>query len=362
MSAFNIHLPSLSRGLVLAGVLAAVCSSAWADRTVTDQLGREVTIPDKVDRVVTLQHQTLNLLAQLDASDKVVGVLSSWEKNLGPGFVHLMPSVKNEPMPGDLTSVNIESLAKLKPQVVFVANYAPKEMIDQITKAGIPVIGISLRRVEGDKSALNPDLKKQEDAVYTDGLYDGIRLIADVVGRQKNAEELIAYVKQNRRKVEERLKDVRPEDRVRTYIANPNLVTYGSGKYTGVMLERAGAENVAAKTVKGYKPVSIEQVVGWNPSVIFVQNRYPSVVGEILSDPKWKVIDAVKSKRVYLMPEYAKAWGYSQPEALAIGELWLAKKLYPEHFKDIDMNKEAQTYYGKFYRTTYEPSPDEVRN
>jgi iron complex transport system substrate-binding protein len=27
------------------------------------------------------------------------------------------------------------------------------------------------------------------------------------------------------------------------------------------------------------------------------------------------------------MPEYAKAWGYPMPEALALGELWMAKKL-----------------------------------
>ena len=36
--------------------------SALANRQITDQLGRHVTLPDRVDRVVVLQHQTLNLL------------------------------------------------------------------------------------------------------------------------------------------------------------------------------------------------------------------------------------------------------------------------------------------------------------
>jgi iron complex transport system substrate-binding protein len=57
---------------------------AFADRTVTDQLGREVTLPDHVTRAVVLQHQTLNLLVQLDAADEIVGVMSSWKKQLGP--------------------------------------------------------------------------------------------------------------------------------------------------------------------------------------------------------------------------------------------------------------------------------------
>lgn len=42
--------------------LFLVFSNAWAARQVTDQLGRNVTIPDHVNRVVVLQHQTLNLL------------------------------------------------------------------------------------------------------------------------------------------------------------------------------------------------------------------------------------------------------------------------------------------------------------
>lgn len=40
---------------------------------------------------------------------------------------------------------DLESLLALRPQVVFVANYAPPAMIAQIQQAGIPVVAISLR-------------------------------------------------------------------------------------------------------------------------------------------------------------------------------------------------------------------------
>ena len=56
------------------------------------------------------------------------------------------------------------------------------------------------------------------------------------------------------------------------------------------------------------------------------------------------------------MPEYAKAWGYPMPEALAIGELWMAKKLYPERYQDIDVDAQAQDYYQRFYRTDWRPN------
>ena len=112
---------------------------------VTDQLDRQVTIPDHIQRAVVLQHQTLNIAVQLDATKQIVGVLSNWKKQLGQNYVRLAPELEKMAMPGDLNSVNIESLLELKPDVVFVTNYAPPEMIKQIADTGIPVIAISLR-------------------------------------------------------------------------------------------------------------------------------------------------------------------------------------------------------------------------
>ena len=330
-------------------------SQALADRTITDQLGREVTLPDHVTRVVVLQHQTLNLLVQLNAAEDIVGVMSSWKKQLGPQFVRFMPAIENLPTPGDLTQVNIESLLALHPQVVFVANYAPQAMIQQIQNAGIPVVAISLRQdAAGEKNKMNPTMVNEEQA-YNEGLKQGIRLIGSVVDRKTQAETLIDYTFNARAKANAPVADIPESQRVRVYMANPDLNTYGSGKYTGLMMKHAGALNVAAASVKGARQVSLEQVLQWNPQVIFVQDRYPDVVKQIQNDPQWQGIDAVKNHRVWLMPEYAKAWGYPMPEALAIGELWMAKKLYPSRYNNVDVDAQAQDYYQRFYRVKWTP-------
>ncbi|WP_410016794.1 ABC transporter substrate-binding protein [Sodalis sp. C49] len=333
-------------------------AGAAAARTLTDQLGRSVTLPDRVDRVVVLQHQTLNLLVQLDAADDVVGVLSSWKKQLGPDFARFAPRLATLPMPGDLNQVNIESLLALHPQVVFVANYAPPEMIRQIESAGIPVIAVSLRQDQpGEQGKLNPAMTDEEEA-YNQGLRQGIRLIAEVVNRRDQGEALINYTFSARARTDDRLKDIPADKRIRVYMANPELTTYGAGKYTGLMMRHAGALNVAAASISGFKQVSMEQVLAWDPQVIFVQDRYPEVVQQINGDPAWQSVDAVKHHRVYLMPEYAKAWGYPMPEALAVGELWMAKKLYPQRFADVDIDKQADAYYRHFYRMAWRPRPD----
>ncbi|EPY7323670.1 ABC transporter substrate-binding protein [Klebsiella quasipneumoniae] len=328
---------------------------AFADRTVTDQLGRQVTLPDHVTRVVVLQHQTLNLLVQLHAAEDIVGVLSSWKKQLGPQFARFMPEIGQLATPGDLTQVNIESLLALRPQVVFVANYAPPAMIAQIQQAGIPVVAISLRQdAAGEKSKMNPTMADEEQA-YNAGLVEGIRLIGEVVERQPEAEALIHYTFEARKQANAPVADIPQNQRVRVYMANPDLNTYGAGKYTGLMMAHAGALNVAAASVTGARQVSLEQVLAWNPQVIFVQDRYPQVVKQIENDPQWQAIDAVKYHRVWLMPEYAKAWGYPMPEALALGELWMAKKLYPSRYQNIDVDSKARDYYQRFYHVAWTP-------
>ncbi|HDZ8013400.1 TPA: ABC transporter substrate-binding protein [Citrobacter amalonaticus] len=342
------------RQLSLLALLFSLPFMAQADRTFTDQIGRQVTVPDKVDRVVVLQHQTLNLLVQMNATDKIVGVMANWKQQLGDGYARLAPELAQKTALGDLTHVDPEQLVALHPQVVFVTNYAPQEMIDKISSLGIPVVAISLRHdAAGEQTKMNPTMADEEQA-YDRGLREGIALIGDIVNKPQEAKALIDATDKGRKLVSDRLQAIPEDQRVRAYMANPDLTTYGSGKYTGLMMAHAGALNVAASTVKGFKPVAMEQVIAWNPQVIFVQDRYPKVVDEILQSPQWQVIDAVKNHRVYLMPDYAKAWGYPMPEAMGIGELWMAKKLYPQKFTDIDMRSVANDWYQRFYRTDYQ--------
>lgn len=336
--------------LAIAGLLFA--APAWADRVVTDQIGRQVHVPDVVNRVVILQHQTLNIAVQLDAMDKVVGVLDEWKKQLGAKYVRLVPNLPDLAMPGGLTKVNIEELLTLKPDVVFVTNYAPADMVKQIEEAGLAVVAISLLDVPPEEAVkMNPNVA-DEPAAIDAGFAAGVRLIADILDREEKGEAMIAATKKTRALVAERLADIPEDKRVPVYMANPELSTYGRGKYTGLMMERAGARNVANE-IAGFKQVTMEDVLKWNPSVIFVQERYPAVVDEIKAAASWQTIDAVRNGRIYLMPQYAKAWGYPMPEAMALGELWMAKELYPERFADIDMQKEADAYYKEFYRTDY---------
>ena len=74
---------------------------------------------------------------------------------------------------------------------------------------------------------------------------------------------------------------------------------------------------------------------------------------ELKSNPQLANLSAVKEDKIYMMPEYAKAWGYPTAEAMALGEWWLAMKLYPKHFDEAEFDKKVEEFYQKFYRTSY---------
>lgn len=117
----------------------------FADRTVTDQLGRQGHPPRP-------RHPRSGSAASDAQSAGTTACrrgyrrrLKQLEETARAAVRPLHARDRQLATPGDLTQVNIESLLALRPQVVFVANYAPPAMIAQIQQAGIPVVAISLR-------------------------------------------------------------------------------------------------------------------------------------------------------------------------------------------------------------------------
>ena len=77
---------------------------------------------------MVLMHHALDIAIQLGAQDRIVGVLQKWPEML-PDAVKAMPRLKDMPMPGELSSVNMESLSQLKPDVVIVTYSDRKSVV-----------------------------------------------------------------------------------------------------------------------------------------------------------------------------------------------------------------------------------------
>lgn len=316
--------------------------------TIIDQADREVTIKEPVEKIAVMQHHSLDIIAQLGGQDKVIATEKNWERDLGPYIKDVFPGIEELATPGDLKEWNVEAMAELKPDLVIAASQANPESIQKLEDLGIPVVVVSLRGEGKQEEAQNPRLSNADKA-YTDGLEWAIKTIGKFVDQEEKAEDLWNYCLESRQIVEDGVGDVADEQRVRVFIANENDQTYGNDKYVGAQMLRAGAINVAAKDIQGYKPYSFEQLANWDPDVIIIQDRYPEVYDKFTSDSKYKELRAVKEGKVILAPYWTKPWGNPDSDSLALGELYFAHKFYPEKIDKKLVEDRAKEFYEKFY-------------
>ena len=60
-------------------------------------------------------------------------------------------------------------------------------------------------------------------------------------------------------------------------------------------------------------------------------------------------LSAVKSGNVLLAPYWTKPWGNPDTDSIALGELWLAQKFYPEKVPAETVQDYATRFYQDFY-------------
>jgi len=303
-------------------------------RIVTDQAGREVVIPAEVNRIVTTWRPCTFLVFAVGGQEKLVGVDNG--STTAPFTVGVYPEIKNVTKVGDKKSgINVEAVVATKPDVVCVWAEASKGgIIEQLETQGIPTLVIIPESAEEMKEAT--------------------LLLGEVLGRTEQAKKIIDYYDDTVAMIKERLKDVPESERKRVYLAGAYgiLSSCGSDFYQHYLIEQAGGINVAAELKGGWQSVSPEQLVAWDPDVIIADPYCTESMEDALKmDPALKALKAVKNNQLYSFPKIGQ-WSFPIPQS-AMGILWLSKTLYPEHFEDLDIEKEVNNYYKEFFGVSY---------
>lgn len=336
---------------------SSASSHASETKTFVDQVGHEIELETPVSSIAVMQHHSLDILAQLGAQDKVTAVESKWQSHLGDYIKEQYPDIEKLPNPGDLESLSVEDIAELKPDLVITASQANENDLKKLDDLGIKHMTVSLRAEGKQKEAQNPQLA-DSDKAYTDGLEWAIKTLGEVTGTEERADKLWDFAVESRKHVEDQVGDIPDEERTRVFIANEGMQTYGNDKYVGAQLLRAGAINVAAEDIQGYKQYSMEQVLDWDPDVIIVQDRYKDVYDDIMSSSEWQTVRAVREGNVILAPSWTKPWGNPGPDSLALGEPWLAHKFYPDRISVDYVQQRAEDFYETFYEKPFTDTVD----
>lgn len=127
---------------------------------------------------------------------------------------------------------------------------------------------------------------------------------------------------------------------------NDGLQTGEPGSIHTETLEKVGLKNVVAGTHKGLTQISPEQLLLWDPDMIFTE--YPAVRELFYTNPKWARLKAVKAKQIFVVPAVPFNWVDSPPSInRLLGLKWLSAKL--DGKPKADMLPDVKSFYKTFY-------------
>lgn len=251
-----------------------------------DDAGR--LVPDHpVERIVSLQPSTTELLFAIGAGDRVVG-RSRWDEY--PPAALAVPSV------GDAIDPNIEAIAARDPELVVVyPSTANQQAMQRLAGLGIATLSLRL------------------DALGS--VARATRILGRVTGRTEHADSVaMAFTRWL-----DSARAAAPTTGPGVVIVswdNPPIVI-GGESFLSELLRLAGARNVFADIDAPSAQVTIETVANRNPQLLLYISEGDGVP-DFFARPEWRVVDAVRERRVVHARGSAFSWPSPRaPEAVA---------------------------------------------
>ena len=320
--------------LLIALMLALTClTSALGETaypvTLTDHAGREVTIEDAPERLVSGYYISTSAVIALGLEDQLVGIEAKANKRAI--YKLSAPELIDLPSVGTAKEFDLEGCAALAPDLVILP-LKLKNAAQTLTDLGIDVL------------LVNPENQALLD--------DMVNLIAEAMGAQERADALLSFTAAQEAHLTETLAAAQKPT---VYLAGNSsmLSTAGDAMYQSDMIRLAGGQNAAAEIKDSYwVEISYEQLLAWNPEVIVLASDATYTAEDVMADPNLADCAAVKNGRVYQMPSKAEAWDSPVPSGI-LGSIWLAGKLHPQSIPESDTAALIDEFYETFYGFTY---------
>jgi iron complex transport system substrate-binding protein len=323
-------------------------SSGTAEVTVTDFMGREVTVKTPVERIVFTHYSSAEALRVLDAWDLVVGRDGHTNDRVVYPNLDGLPAL-TEPLGAPYTP-NMEELVSLEPDLL---------VLEVIPMPGIEEL---IAELEGIVPVVTVKTYDPEE------MFHSFSILGAILGREKEAEAFTAWVRDVQSLLLGVTEDLDEADKPVLFFKTG----YGSVEELGTFTDEldyiparnrmAGCVNLAAKLPSqgGWLPsVDSEWLAGQDPDVLIIGDPQPGAYGVLAEDaaaldayrdrvaelPAFSESSAVRNGRVYMLGDSF----FGTPRHI-IGFAYLAKWCHPESFGNMNPAEIHQEYFDRFLR------------
>jgi iron complex transport system substrate-binding protein len=286
----------MKRLVCLLWLTAILTGTCFASRTLTDEMGRKVVVPDHPHRVICLMPTVTDTVFALGSGDAVVGI-SDYTKY--PAAALTKPSV------GDLIKPSIETILSLHPDLVIgMQPKGPMEVTDQLERAGIPIFLVSPHGIAG--------------------IFHSIESVGLALNRTPQADALTHSLQQRVDAVRTRTKGL-PAPRVFMPIWYDPITTIGKNAFITEVIEAAGGRSVTDDLSTEWPQISMEVVLERAPDALLLVRGGKTTLKVLQDRPGWSSMTAIKAHRAYYVDDRIN---FASPVAIDALED-LAKQFHP---------------------------------
>jgi iron complex transport system substrate-binding protein len=326
---------------LLLGLLMTTPCPANEKITVTDMVGRQVTLPKSPERVICISPGTLRLLIYLEGKSRVVGVedLERRFPTTRPYWVANMelsrlPSIG----PGGPNTINrepdLEKVLAVNPEVIFIS-YMDRRKADSLQKKiGIPVIVLTYGPF----------------GTFNEIVYDSIRIVGRVLGKEARGEAVIDFIEGSRKDLYSRVEDFPEDQKPAVYVGGIGFKgTHGieSTETLYAPFVWVKARNIAmSEGKKGHLFVGKEKILRWNPDIIFIDSGGNERVRQdyVKKPDFYDGLKAFKERQVHIL--HAFNWYMTNLGTVLADAYTVGKILYSKQFEDVDIASKADEIYA----------------
>lgn len=326
----------LPAGWLVALTVVTSANPAYAQVRVEDQRGRTIELPRPAERVVAIPVPMAAIVMALDGSSRrIVGMHPSSRQSIQEGFLRqIFPealSIRADVTRGGMFMPNLESILALRPDAVLQWT-EPADAIRALEGAGLISVGL----------INSPPTQEIHERNLT--------IVGEVIGQRKRVAQLIGTQQEMRRRIEEAVAGIPASERPRVlYLSGmrQGLRPAGRNTYQNFWIRLTGGTNVV--TFAGTNiAVNLEQIVAWNPQVVFIGQFGDAVPDDLISNPALEGVAAVRNRRVYKLPHGGYRWDPGSHESHLTWQ-WAVMLLHPERAR-FDLRDSMRDTYRFLYR------------
>ncbi|MFN2530475.1 MAG: ABC transporter substrate-binding protein [Pyrinomonadaceae bacterium] len=232
--------------LVLLAVATYGCnrspsSSLTKNREVVDESGRRVSLPARIDRIVSLAPNLTEIVYAVGAGDQLVGDTT---------YCDYPAAAKSVEKIGDTLHPSLERIIALRPQIVLVSTASQLEAFTgQLEAHNISVYVTDPRDLEG--------------------VFRSIEQLGEILGRSDQAKSVVKQLRERTANVERAVKSQLPI-RVFYQLSAEPLYTAGHDAFVTDLIKRAGAISVTIDVPGAWPRYSAESAMAARPDAIIL--------------------------------------------------------------------------------------------